>query len=298
MRVAGASNDFIISLKRPFTLINQKNFFRVRVDNAIIPHTIKQINSNNNKLNYVYTKNSIVTNGSITLTPGNYTILTLLTELQTRLLAVISNVTFNFTYNRNTGYVNFSMSSTDSIASFLTLKFSTNSKLGLFFGIVGDCSFSTPTVAGVTSSQNVNCNPITYLTIRASTLKQYLDFENIVEKDVYSDVLAIVPINVQPGCFILYSNSPNTDLTNKIIDTLNIYIADNQSYSISLGNLDWSLTLIFEEIGVLTPDELINSINAPDTLALENQRDDMMKELMMMKEQLINQLQPLPTLMM
>jgi hypothetical protein len=294
MRQSGSSNDFIISLKRPFTLINQLNYFRVRVDTAIIPHCIKQINSNNNILTYTYTKNSIVTNSSITLTAGNYNILTLLDELKAKLLVNISNVTFTFTYNRNTGFVNLQMAATDGIPSFLLLNFASNSKLGLFFGIIGDVTVTTTAPAGITSSQNVNVNPITYLTIRCSTLKQSLDFEYIVEKDTYSDVMAIVPINVLPGSFILYNNSPSLDISNKVIDILNIYIADNMNYSLSLGNLDWSLSLIFDEIGINVPDHLLNDINTtnPELIALQKERDQLINEVEPMQKQLIDQLTP------
>lgn len=299
-RSSGTSNDFVISLKRPLTLTNQKNYFRVRISNAIIPHTIKQVNSNNNVLQYTYVKAGVTTNSSITISPGNYTILTLLSALSSAL--TIANVTLNFTYDRNTGLSTFQMQGTDNINSSLTLKFGSNAKLGLMFGVLADVVLvSTNNIGfGVTGAQNVNVNPCTYLTIRSSSLKQRLDYENIVEKDVYSDVLAVVPINVSPGSFIICPDSPNTDIVNKIVDTLNIYLADNQTYSISLNNLEWSLTLIFEEIGIDAPDTLINVSTAQpfiDTSLLEQQREQLMQELMMMKQQMINQLQPImPTI--
>ena len=294
MRQTGSSNDFVISLKRPFTLMNQLNYFRVRVDTAIIPHAIKQINSSNNILHFAYTKILFVNINSITLTPGNYNILTLLDEIKAKLLLQISNVTFNFTYDKTTGFVNLRMLPTDFIPSFLLLKFSLNTRLGQFFGILSDVMVTTTVPTGVTSTQHVNVNPITYLTLRCSTLKQSLDFEYIVEKDVYSDVLAVVPIDVLPGSFIIYKNSPSLDIANKVIDILNIYIADNMNYSLSLGNLDWSLSLIFDEIGVSIPDHLLNNINMnnPELLALEKERDQLLNEVEPMQKQLIDQLTP------
>ena len=258
-------------------------------------HTIKQVNSNNNVLSYTHTKGGVITNGTITIPSGNYTILTLQTALQTALQAVgvLSTFTFTFTYDRNTSLCSFKMFSTDATSSTLLLKFSSNTKLALMFGVTADITLST-TGTTVVGSQNVNVNPITYLTIRSGTLKQRLDYENIVEKDVYSDVLAVVPINVSPGSFIICPDSVNTDVVNKVIDNINLYLADNSTYSISLNNLEWSLTLIFEEIGTDEPDTLLNINNKTiDTSQLEQQRDELVKELMMMKQQMIEQLQPI-----
>ena len=284
----------MISLRRPIVLTNEKNYFRVRVTNAIIPHTIKQVNSSNNVLSFQHTKGAVITNGSITIPSGNYNILTLLTALTTALQAVgvLSTFTFTFTYDRNTSLCSFKMYSTDVTTSTLLLKFGSNTKLGLMFGVTADMTLSTTGII-VVGSQHVNVNPITYLTIRSGTLKQRLDYENIVERDVYSDVLQVCPINVSPGSFIICANSTNTDIVNRIIDHLNIYLADNSTYSISLNNLEWSLTLIFEERGIDESNTLLDISNkTADTSQLEQQRDQHIQELMMMKQQMINQLEP------
>jgi hypothetical protein len=306
-RVSGTSNDFVVFLKQPLVLKNQKNYFQVRVDKAIIPHTIKQINSSNNVLSYTFTRTGVNYNGSITLTAGNYTILTLISEFQNKLVASIYvglgyTVTFPLSYNRNTGTVNFVMNGTDGVTSSLLLKFSTNPKLGLVFGVTADISLSYNTLnvgTIVTSSQNVNVNPTTYLTIRSNTLKQRQNYESIVEKDVYADILAVVPINVSPGSFIIYDRSPQTELVNNIIDVLEIYLADNQNYSISLNGLEWSISLIFEEIGINEPDDLVSHLASQNNVQptnnplsqLEQQREAMLSELEQMKNQYVSSLE-------
>lgn len=301
-RVSGTSDDFVIFLKQPLTLINQKNHFQVRVDKAIIPHTIKQVNNSNNVLSFTFTRTGVTFNGSITLTSGNYTILTLISELQTKLVSSIltgtgiNAVSFsNMSYNRTTGFVSFIMTGTDGIASSLVLKFSLNAKLGLIFGVTADVTMSynnlnVGTIA--TSTQNVNVNPINYITIRSNTLKQRQDYENIVEKDVYSDVLAIVPVVVNPGSFIMYDSSPTTDLINKVIDSIEIYLADNQSYTLSLNGLEWSLSLIFQEIGTSERDDLVGmdnvaKQNSNSLDALQQQREAMLQELEGMRNQYV-----------
>ena len=53
-----------------------------------------------------------------------------------------------------------------------------------------------------------------------------------------------------PGSWLMYSNVNNLKiiLTNKVIDTISLYLSDSSSYALSLGNLDWSVRLTFEEV--------------------------------------------------
>jgi hypothetical protein len=50
------------------------------------------------------------------------------------------------------------------------------------FGVTSDITLSTIGTI-ISGNQNVNVNPITYLTIRSSTLKQRLVYENIVPQN-------------------------------------------------------------------------------------------------------------------
>ena len=59
-RVLGSSNDFVINVKRPFTLLNAKNYFKIRVVQCNIPNTIQQVNETNNIINFKYFKKFLV----------------------------------------------------------------------------------------------------------------------------------------------------------------------------------------------------------------------------------------------
>ena len=296
MRQSGRSDDFVINLKQPLILKNQRNFFRIRLDNAIIPHTIKQVNVGNNTLQYNITRSAVNYNGSVSLAVGNYNILTLITELGSKLSSnillntSISVVFTNSSYNRDTGYASLIMTGTDNIATSLTLNFTSNNKLGAMFGILTNAilTYNSSNVSNVvTSVQNVNVNPITYITIRSSTLKQRQNYESVVEKDVYSDIIAVVPINVNPGSFIIHSGSPPTDVINRVIDELELYLEDNLSYSISLFGLEWSCNLVIEEIGFIEDDELLKDSIMPSvnpTQQLEEQKAKMLNELETMRQ--------------
>lgn len=303
LRQSGTSDDFVINLKRPLVLLNQKNFFRIRLDNAIIPHTIKQVNNTNNTLQYTLVRTGVNYNGTISLAVGNYNILTLITELGNKLSSsILANTSIsviftNSSYNRDTGYATLVMTGTDNIATSLTLRFGSDVSLGKMFGMLSDItlSYNSSNVSTtITSTRNVNVNPITYLTIRSSTLKQRQNYESIVEKDVYADIIAIVPINVNPGSFIIHSGSPPTDIVNRVLDTIELYLADNLSYAISLYGLEWSCNLVIEEIGVEERDELLADSAAMSkenpTQKLEEEKQRMLQELDGMRQQYLDNL--------
>lgn len=285
MRATGATtDDFNISLKQPLILTNSNNFFRLHMEQAVIPHCIKQINTSNNTLTFTYIRNTTTYNSFITLIPGNYNILTLNDELKSKLISKISSlsgitVSLTFTYDKTTGLDTFSIIGTDGIASSITLNFSDNVALGKFFGFItsASCYFrynSSNISFDATSSQHVNVNQINSLFVRSSTLVQRESYESIIEKDVYSDIICMIPITVLPGNFIFFTNAgPVLDIENNIIDAINIYLSDNNSYSLSLNGLDWSCVLIFEEWGTVEQNKLLNQVNeiipTPSYLASE-----------------------------
>ena len=200
MRVSGSSNDFIINLKNPLILTNKTNFFRLRLNKCIIPHVIKQVNQTNNKLYFNIIRTGVNINSYATITPGNYNILTLLTEVTNQLsLSILASATikviFSTSYNKATGYATINMVGVELIQTTLTLLFSQSTTLGLMLGFSNDVSlsFSASNIpTPIISTQNVNVNPMSYITIRSNTLRGRESYENIVQKDVYSDIIAMV----------------------------------------------------------------------------------------------------------
>lgn len=277
MRTVGTTNDFVITLKNPLTLTNQRNHFQVMVGESMIPHTIQQVNASNSTVGYSFVKGATNYNGTITLGSGNYNINTLLTELSSKLSSNILAMTtkivnLSFSYNKTVAGVILSVIGNDGIITTITIKFSTNLTLGGFFGFTQNAVFSYSSLnvsSNALSDISVNVNPINYVYIRSSSLTQRESYENIVEKDVYSDILAKVAVNVAPGSYIFTNGSDFVvDLDNKIIDQIALYLSDNLSYTLNLNGLPWSTHLIFTEIGTNISDNLLmNSseqvVNAP-----------------------------------
>lgn len=257
-RAEGTSSSFSTNLIKPITLSNPNNWLTCRVGSAEIPYNFKLINPSNNTITYRFIRNSIPYNASITIEPGNYNILSLLSEFKSKLVSSILTVAgydgstvFNFTYNRNTGKATFSMVGTDSIATSVTLL----SASLVFYRCIGFINgftfgYTTPsTRTDATSTQNVNVSQNTALYIRSENLTQTSNYENVVSQPEYSDILAKVQVNVLPGSIIQWTNSTDLeiDITNKTIDRINLYLGDSNLYEVDMGNLDWTCRLTIQE---------------------------------------------------
>lgn len=257
-RTSGVSGNFDTSLFKPIILSNPNNWFTVRVGSCEIPYVFKLINSLNNVINFSMMRSGIPYSGSFTLSPGNYNILTLLTEIKTKLGSAISTLTgwnpsalFSFTYDRSAGFVSFTVLGTDSINTSITI--SDNSSV--FLRCVGMSTsftfgYTTPTARTTsTSSQNVNVSQNTALYVRSESFTQTTNIENIVIDNEVSDILAKVQINSVPQSYILWTNPTDLEvkISNRIIDTVNLYLGSSTSYRIDMGNLDWSVRLTVHE---------------------------------------------------
>lgn len=261
-RQTGKIEDYNIALKRPIILKNPHHYFKILVKEATIPYTFQQVNSNYNKFKYNIMRNSFQhPDRTIQISNGNYTILTLLKELSSKLSLDISSYiagyipSFNFTYDRNSMFCAFGIKN-DGISSNTITIIPLQDQISTMLGIVSQNSFgnSGSTLFSCSSSQPVNISPITSIFIRSETLKQSnLSTENIVNRDDSSDILVQIPILNQPTSWLQYMNELNIEniVVNSIINDVNLYLSDNRSYSLDLRGIDWSCMLtIIEYEGV------------------------------------------------
>lgn len=302
-RVSGTSSNFNILLVRPITLTNPNNWLTCRIGSAEIPYNFKLINSTNNTITYSIIRNGITYNGSIQITEGNYNILSLLTEFKSKLSSSISALTgwnassLSFTYNRNAGKVTFSFLPADSIATTISI-LTINSVLLRCFGYTAIFSFSytnPSTITPSTSTQNVNVSQNTAIYIRSENLTQTSNYENVVSVSEYSDILAKVQIGVLPGCIIQWTNSTDLeiDLSNQIVDRINLYLGDSQAYELDMGNLDWTCRLTIQEWSYKSDSHSadripIQSIDPTAYNSLIKQKDKAIKRLEKLKTTLID----------
>lgn len=296
-RTSGTSSDYHIVLRKPLTLQSPNNWFTVRVGSCEIPYIFKLINSTNNVIQYTITRNTIPTDGTFTIEPGNYNILNLLTEVQSKLqasiLALIGyNAPLNFTYDRNAGHCTFSIVGTDIIGTSILIK--NNSPV--FLKCVGFSNqftfsyFNSTTRTDVESTQNVNVyqNPALY--VRSETLIQSQNIESLItSQSEPSDILAKIQVNVQPQTMIQWTNPTDLvlEINNKIIDDVSLYLGSSTSYSLDLGGLDWTIRL--------TITEYADDVNENRDYAINMGRgvDPYLEELMKKRESIVSNLDSL-----
>jgi hypothetical protein len=258
-RSSGTTSNFNFSLPRSINLQNPSNWFSVRIGSAEIPYVFKLINATNNQIQYQLIRNAISYTATIALEPGNYNILTLLTELKNKLVESIqqqsswdASSVLTFSYNRSTGKVLLSLVGTDSIPTTLTLL----SASPVFLRCIGFSAlpptfgYTSPSLrTNTTSTQNVNVSQNTGVYIRSENLTQTVNFEAVVSQPETSDILAKVQLTSLPQSLVLWTNPTDleVDVSNKILDSINLYLGDAQSYELDLGNLDWSCRITINE---------------------------------------------------
>lgn len=257
-RQTGSIEDYNIALKRPIILKNAHHYFKIIVKEATVPYTFQQVNNNYNKFRYNILHNGVqYADRTISISNGNYTILTLLKELASKLTLDISsyvagyNPSFNFTYDRNSMFCSFAVKY-DGVSNNTITLLPLQDQISTMLGVVTQCSFGNngATLVSCSSTQPVNVSPITSIFVRSETLKQSaLSTENLVNRDDQSDILLQIPIVNQPTSWIQYQNELNIEnqIVNAIINDVNLYLSDNRSYSLDLRGIDWSCLLTIIE---------------------------------------------------
>lgn len=295
-RTSGTSSEYRITLFKPISLLSPNNWFTVRVGSAEIPYVFKLINSTNNAIDYSITRNAITTNASFTIEAGNYNILTLLTEVKTKLQASIQTAIgytapLNLTYDRTTGHATFSIVGTDSIATSITIQ--NNSPV--FMKCIGftaafTFSYTSPSIrTDKESTQNVNVFQNAAIYIRSDSLIQIQNTEAVVgHGSEISDIIAKVQVSTLPQTMIQWTNPTDLtlDINNKVIDEVSLYLGSSTDYTLDLGNLDWTCRLTIDEHSDMGDSNADIALNMSRT-------DPVIDELMKHRDQLVGNLQQL-----
>lgn len=288
-RTLGTNEDAYYYLSRPLFKSNPFNHFQVKVIQANIPYSFFNITNQNGNYNTmqwylarggvsypstVYVYGTPALPKTVTIPNGNYTILSLITAIQSGIIAdlvinypIYSNPVFSWTYDRDTLQVLFSLSGTDGIVTTFYFLASNVKHGGLAYnmGIANTIGFgynasniSLPNnlinnviTVGAYGGFAINVAPITSILIRSNNLKQNRSFEFVAITDDLSDILARVPIQTVGTTFLQYTNNENLSnrIRNDVIDYINLYITDNRDYDpISLAGLSWMCVLEITEI--------------------------------------------------
>lgn len=300
-RTSGTSSDYTLSLFKPIVLTSPNNFFTVRIGSVELPYAFPLITNENNSVNFTFVKAGVTYNSSFVIDNGNYNILNLLDMIANKLQAQIYTLTsslykFNFTYERVTGKATFGFGITDGSVIALSVTIQNNSPVFMTcIGFVNPFTFTynSPSVqTNATSTQNVNVTQNTAVYIRSDSLAQSCNYENIVTQSNISNILGKVQLSSTPQSYILWTNPTDLEIeiNNRVIDTIDIYLGTSTSFTLDLGNLNWSMRMTIHEKSRNGHDEqhLDRASSMASTLPILEERKKILDELKNLKSKIIS----------
>jgi hypothetical protein len=274
-RSSGTNTDMTLSMKNTLTLKSINSSFYIDVHSANVPFSFYQLSSEINTLQCIFTDiNAIPKTVNVSLATGNYTTVSVLTELSTKLIAAAQQAFVGYT--PFTPVLNFSYSTTTAKSTYIMtgpanasiqMNFGSNTVLGTFFGFTTNQLISS--VLSVTSTNTCVANPVNYLLIRSGNLLQSNNREYIIETDVFSDILYRVPVGTSQNTWLQHlADTDPVHISNDKITSINIYLTTNLTYTpIDLQGVNWAISFsIIERENVsykpLT-DLLVNNLPPP-----------------------------------
>jgi len=255
-RSSGTSTDMTLSLKNTLCLKAVKSSFYIDVHSANIPFSFYQLSSEINTLQCVFVSNLGGTKtATISLAVGNYSTVTVLAELSTKLIAMAQITSggytgftpvLNFTYSTTTAKSTYIM--TGPAGASIQMNFASNTVLGTFFGLETNVTISS--VLSVTSTKTCVANPVNYLLIRSGNLIQSNNREFVIESDVFSDILYRVPVGTSQNTWLQHlADTDPVQIANDKITNINLYLTTNLTYSpIDLQGVPWAISFSIIEI--------------------------------------------------
>lgn len=191
--------------------------------------------------------------GNSTIFAGNYNFNSIKKIIDADTITLGINLTFNI--DRSNGKVNFTQIAPTNL-SFIVFESSTVAiglKYARLFG------YNTRTIAPVTN-QWLAPNPINLLGVKKLLIKsqklQISSFSSATNN--LAITLATIPVDVPAFSMISYYNRSDLNksvLSVKTIDQIDISISDENDELINFNNLDWTITLVLENIRII-PDKI------------------------------------------
>lgn len=240
----------MLTVKDTISLKAIDSVFYIDVHSANIPFSFYQLSTDIQTLQCVFTDAfGTPKTANIIMTAGNYTTISVLDELSTRLIAMAqvssgAYVGFTpvlaFTYSTTTSKSTLVMTSPANAS--IQMNFGSNLNLGTFFGF--DTNRTISSALSVTSTKICVANPVNYLLIRSGNLQQMWNREFIVETDTFSDILYRVPVGTGVNTWLQHlADTDPVEISNNNISSINIYLTTNLTYTpIDLQGISWAIS--------------------------------------------------------
>jgi hypothetical protein len=311
-RSSGINAAPVWNLDESIILSDQNNYFECEVLNAEIPFSFKSLQAPNNTIPYTLNapQDSINISNKITIQPGNYSIINLLSELKSQLNVIVASMahppSFTFTYDRESGRVTLDAAVQSGNHSMtLTLKWSQADVIAEYFGFSyeNDTALSYNTSQVITSinyisPNHVNVSPITSLILRSDNLNQVSKNQEMLveQKFTLSNILAKIYVNSYYNSWILWENQNGFSirLTNKSIDYIQMYLTSQTYDNVLFDGVSWKVTIRIREIEspIVTRMKELKMARMAEMQQLQTERDNLIKQLEDIKADLNSQINP------
>lgn len=301
-RSSGTNPSPVFNLSTPLNLSNPNHYFTASIKSVDIPFSFRAVAPPYNTLRVEYTE----TPGpgsfqfTITIAPGNYSVTTflsaMLTEINAGILAggAIDPPLLNATYDRNTGYVTFTITQVTGSSDTTVVFFWTDPNEDIFAELLGFTG-STNTILNYDAGGNqnyiqnvsqihVNMSPISSLYIRSTTLTQPTTSEEQLTEfaSSVSDILLKVPVTSPYNTWLNYQNADiEVTLNNRVIDVVQFYLTALTYEPINLQGVHWRIHLQLKEIRPFWVDKMEEEARqtTKEVQRLEVERSRMLQEL-------------------
>ena len=235
-RDSGTHEQPTFILKRPINLnvygiVGAHSRLKLRLIQCTIPYSFYTIPAGFN--------NFKIDGNTLTIEPGDYNIFQLTRAVEDVVLDADLGFTIEVLYNRISNKVTIfttSLTSIDIVFDSSTF----HQQLGFSNNV-----FSVSILESLTSDLVVNVAPLSSIYVRAIGLAQ-TNSEESGRESGFSDILAKVPIDTQPGSFIEYepSNPAIINILAENIDNLTLSLTTKDPNNIIfLNGLDWTCTI-------------------------------------------------------
>lgn len=259
----------VFELDPSIQLSDPNNYFELEVMTADIPFTFHTLDIPNNTLNMFISvpAHSISTTITLTIPPGNYSILTindaLIAQFETALISLgftnsnqrpklqivydkaSSKDTFSLVNGPNENWtVIFDWSDSDILAEYFGFDTSVSTTLYYYTG------HTNASING-TSLYVVNVSPVSSLYLRSDTLRQTVQNQEFLVETVVttSSILAQIPIPFSYMTWIFYStNAFKVKLQNQQLKAFDLYFSGLTYEEIRFRGAHWKMQLRIAEI--------------------------------------------------
>lgn len=267
-RSSGTQTDLNLSTTNTVSLKSKNGRFQLIVHECSVPFSFYQLSSDISTLQCIFTDTTgHPKTANIVLATGNYTTVSVLSELSSKLITMAQvssgaytgfTPTLNFTYSTTTSKSTFAM--TNPVNASIQMNFASNTNLGQFFGLSTNITISTALT--ITSTKVAVANPVNILFIRSGSFQQVYNREYIVETDTFSDIVYRVPVASGANTWIQQQvDGHPVIVANDHINSMNFYLTTNLTYNpIDLQGLDWSFAFSIIEVELEPYDRITNAL--------------------------------------